>query len=566
MHLLINKIVCINMKKNKLVYYVFIIQVCTIKFCLGRQLHTSAQNSSDNSSKLNPHNGSKLENIYSNLIETNKFIGKSSLFKVKQDVNTEHNTDQDTKFNNCSKCNRNEEMSKTTDMYTKPANNSDSATKSTSTYSYPDDTRDDNNTSKVKFDTDKAIASRLNAKRNLLMRLNTMASDSSNIPKNYDNQYSGTTTKYSSSNVPYDPNAGYGNQSAGYGGSGGYGMDPNAGGGMGAAPMAGSTPGMTTDPSAGGMGSTMSPGMTGGSMDPSMGGGMNNSMAPQGGSYVPESYPAPGSVPGSSYPPGNTNAGQPGYGNDNPYGYSNDWYNGPDTGYGNGAYPTNPTSSTPYSEKDDIHESFKCKYLAFFFPECTDSRPRNMAPPPLGQMSPVSQQYCNIYGTTDLNLSDFLCNVNEWLVVNQNNSIRLTSNKPVSTMQNIELKGNYCNKESLSCTLQLGENSTAGLSVRGMNGERTLIELNSLTKTISLKQINNQTTQILLETPYSKMNSNFLHLVQVNDGGFQGTLSVFVDGNHVFSKRDIPTQTTGLMGMFISSGNATFGNLSVTPS
>ncbi|XP_954093.1 uncharacterized protein TA02755 [Theileria annulata] len=157
----------------------------------------------------------------------------------------------------------------------------------------------------------------------------------------------------------------------------------------------------------------------------------------------------------------------------------------------------------------------------------------------------VSSIHCNGI------ISEFKMNDNKWLLIKENNLICLTRSQPVDTFQFIEFKDNFCNKFFFSSQILLvfhygacyiplrgsysypsytllviyciytlsyipsylvglviyplwglNENSIGGLMIRCNENQRTLIELNSLIKTISLKLFNQQHIITLLEIPY----------------------------------------------------------------
>ncbi|EAN33927.2 hypothetical protein TpMuguga_01g00689 [Theileria parva strain Muguga] len=159
--------------------------------------------------------------------------------------------------------------------------------------------------------------------------------------------------------------------------------------------------------------------------------------------------------------------------------------------------------------------------------------------------------------------SDFV-GTEDWLMLSENNLTCLTRSRPADSFQFITLK-NFCNQLTFKCYVQMGENSIGGLMIRCNGPDKTLIELNSVTKTISLKLLKFNHTLTLLEIPHRGIEVGLNHLLEVSDDGSGGVVRAMIDGEEVFVKENLPTQLTGSMGIYITTGNVTFGNITILP-
>eukprot|EP00375_Theileria_parva_P003527 XP_766210.1 hypothetical protein [Theileria parva strain Muguga] len=160
--------------------------------------------------------------------------------------------------------------------------------------------------------------------------------------------------------------------------------------------------------------------------------------------------------------------------------------------------------------------------------------------------------------------SDFV-GTEDWLMLSENNLTCLTRSRPADSFQFITLK-NFCNQLTFKCYVQmvrygvrsngtsyihLGENSIGGLMIRCNGPDKTLIELNSVTKTISLKLLKFNHTLTLLEIPHRGIEVGLNHLLEVSDDGSGGVVRAMIDGEEVFVKENLPTQLTGSMGILL---------------
>uniref|UniRef100_A0A3B0MIV0 Uncharacterized protein n=1 Tax=Theileria annulata TaxID=5874 RepID=A0A3B0MIV0_THEAN len=172
-----------------------------------------------------------------------------------------------------------------------------------------------------------------------------------------------------------------------------------------------------------------------------------------------------------------------------------------------------PQQNMNNNEKD-IHDSWKCIFFSFFFPEC--SKPTNSIQNQ-SINTPIPQQYCNTYSNKLPNLNEFKMNDNKWLLIKENNLICLTRSQPVDTFQFIEFKDNFCNKFFFSSQILL------------------VLRYGTAVDYLRLKGLN----------------VNFNHLLEVIDDGFQGKLKVLIDNELIFIKEKLFTQLIGSMGKII---------------
>ncbi|EKX73735.1 hypothetical protein BEWA_037720 [Theileria equi strain WA] len=216
-------------------------------------------------------------------------------------------------------------------------------------------------------------------------------------------------------------------------------------------------------------------------------------------------------------------------------------------------------------------DSIACTRFWFIFSYCnsnTQVTPETAKSESNGNVTPVISQNCNPYGTGNVSLSDFKeTNDNGWIVVNENNTPKITRNRQVASSipSTLQLKNTLCNAFEVRATIKLSENSSGGIMIRGSDKNMTLVELNITTKTVSLKLLNDTSQELIAEQVYDRMNSQFIHYISIKDTGYKGGITVEIDDNKVINQDGQISTTSGTIGVFVSSGNATFGDLSVSP-
>lgn len=229
---------------------------------------------------------------------------------------------------------------------------------------------------------------------------------------------------------------------------------------------------------------------------------------------------------------------------------------------------------------DDSNSStdFVCKYLWFFFQECNttnksgsenkDSGHNENSAASNQDLSPVVSSECNIYGTTVLSLSDFKdADDNGWILINESNMPRITHNKQVDLDKPtyLQLKNVICNAATYEGTIKLGVDSIGGFIIRGSDQNFIVFEMNTLSKTATLKRINGPYQDIIHDVACDQINSQFIQKVQITDTGYKGQIDILIDGKQVISVSAMPFRASGFFGLYISQGNATFGDISIVP-
>ncbi|KAK2194475.1 uncharacterized protein BdWA1_004053 [Babesia duncani] len=220
---------------------------------------------------------------------------------------------------------------------------------------------------------------------------------------------------------------------------------------------------------------------------------------------------------------------------------------------------------------ENVIEGYKCKLLWFLFSDCNKNpivpTEENKTTTTPEETAPVVSQHCVLYGSANLSLSDFKNPDEDWIIVNEGNSSRITHSKQVEAEKPAVLQLNelLCNAATYEATIKLGVESSGGLVIRGSEESYIALEMNSLSKTVTLKKVNGTTQEIINDVACPHVNSQFVTKLEIRDTGYKGQIDILIDGQRTISANNLPYTTSGYFGLYLSMGNATFGDLSVIP-
>ncbi|EDO07391.2 putative integral membrane protein [Babesia bovis T2Bo] len=251
----------------------------------------------------------------------------------------------------------------------------------------------------------------------------------------------------------------------------------------------------------------------------------------------------------------------------------------PNTATPNGNLSASGTVSQD-NQKPSNSKGFACTYLWFLYDGCDDTTSNNdtvTAPQNNGTSNtndddlstpPVISNTCTIYGTTIISLSDFKdAEEGGWIMISDSNTPKITHNKQVNLDKpaQLPLKATLCNAANYEATIKLGVDSIGGFIIRGSEQDFVVFEMNTLSKTATLKSVNGAYQDIITEVSCDQINSQFVQKVQINDSGYKGQIEILIDGRKIMNVTRMPYKTSGFFGLYISQGNATFGDISVVP-
>ncbi|GFE54209.1 transmembrane protein, putative [Babesia ovis] len=245
----------------------------------------------------------------------------------------------------------------------------------------------------------------------------------------------------------------------------------------------------------------------------------------------------------------------------------------------NALQPAQQVQATPTAEDNGSSNNFVCSYLWFLYDGCNKTNQQDTVSVPQNNtvavakedeqpIPPVISTSCTIYGTTVLSLNDFKdAEENGWILISDSNTPKITHNKQVNLDKpaKLPLKATLCNAATYEATIKLGVDSIGGFIIRGSEQDFVVFEMNTLAKTATLKSVNGAYQDIITEVSCDQINSQFVQKVQINDTGYKGQIEIFVDGRKLITATRMPYKSNGFFGLYISQGNATFGDLSVVP-
>ncbi|GIX62747.1 NADP-specific glutamate dehydrogenase [Babesia caballi] len=215
------------------------------------------------------------------------------------------------------------------------------------------------------------------------------------------------------------------------------------------------------------------------------------------------------------------------------------------------------------TDGDSGPTEFACKYLWFLFKGCDKKAGKTQEASDATQggeaaggddqqpISPVVASTCTIYGTTVLSLSDFKdADESGWILINDSNAPRITHNKQVNLDKpaQLQLKATLCNAATYEATIKLGVDSSGGFIIRSSEQDFVVFEMNTLSKTATLKSINGAYQDIISEVSCEQINSQFIQKVQIRDTGYKGQIEVQIDGRKIISASRLPFKSTGYFG------------------
>ncbi|SBS98039.1 conserved Plasmodium protein, unknown function [Plasmodium ovale curtisi] len=181
---------------------------------------------------------------------------------------------------------------------------------------------------------------------------------------------------------------------------------------------------------------------------------------------------------------------------------------------------------------------------------------------------------CNSYhmNTTHFNISDWDENNNtlsKWRVINEYGIIRIVFNdsyKNIHSKSWLVYKYSSCNSVSVAAYLKLENETKAGLLFRYDNGDNMyILTISTSRKEVVLKRYENGTEIILMSRYAKNINSFQRHHVLIDDVGEKGTIHVFLDSEELLSLNNAPYYKSGMIGLYIEHGYASFDTLKIGP-